>query len=126
MFSFVVPTLERTRELEILFDSIAASRITEFEVIVVDQNRDGSLDDICLDYSKQFSLDHLKEEFKGAARARNYGARFASGTYLNFPDDDCVLRRDTLLAGPQNSEIRALLVSSQVKAASAVLVEALH
>lgn len=95
-FSLIVPTLGRTMELVALFESIVASQVADLEVIVVDQNQDASLDDICLRYSKKFSLNHLKVEFKGLSRARNYGARFASGKYLNFPDDDCMLLPDTL------------------------------
>lgn len=95
-FSLIVPTLGRTKELGALFESIVASQVTDFEVIVVDQNQDTSLDDLCLRYSKKLSLNHLKVEFKGLCRARNYGVRFASGMYLNFPDDDCMLLPDTL------------------------------
>lgn len=95
-FSLIVPTLGRTKELEALFESIVTSDVSDLEVIVVDQNRDGSLDDICQQFSRQFSLNHLKVEFVGAARARNYGVRFASGKYLTFPDDDCALLPDTL------------------------------
>lgn len=96
-FSLVVATLARTSALEILFDSIKASDLKDFEVIVVDQNRDGRLDEICRRYESAFLINHLKVDFKGAARARNYGVRFASGKYLNFPDDDCELLPDTLI-----------------------------
>lgn len=95
-FSLIVPTLGRTKELGALFESMVASQVTDFEVIMVDQNQNASLDGLCQRYSKSFSLKHLKVKWRGAARARNYGALFASGTYLNFPDDDCMLQRDTL------------------------------
>lgn len=118
-FSLIVPTLGRTKELEALFESIAASQVTDLEVIVVDQNRDGSLDDICQRYSRQFSLNHLKVKFIGAARARNHGARFASGTYLNFPDDDSALLPDTLRLA------QALLESMNLKLLAGMSVDEL-
>lgn len=95
-FSLIVPTLRRTDELTALFESITASEVTDLEVIVVDQNQNGSLDEICQRYASAFPLHHLKVSFKGAARARNYGARAASGKYLNFPDDDSMLLPHTL------------------------------
>lgn len=72
-FSLIVPTVDRTKELGALFESIVASQVTDLEVIVVDQNRDGSLDDICQRYSWQLSLNHFKVKFIGAARAENAG-----------------------------------------------------
>ncbi len=69
-FSLIVATLGRTKELGTLFESIVASQVTDLEVIVVDQNRDGSLDDISQRYSKKFSLNHLKVDFNGLSRAR--------------------------------------------------------
>jgi glycosyltransferase involved in cell wall biosynthesis len=95
-FSLIVSTLGRTKELELLFDSMTASEIKDFEVIVVNQNDNGSLDQLCHRYSQRFSLMHVKVQFTGLSRARNYGVRFASGVYLNFPDDDCELLPDTL------------------------------
>ena len=44
-FSLIMSTLGRTREPEFLLDSMAASTMTDFEVIVTIQNEDGSLND---------------------------------------------------------------------------------
>lgn len=88
-FSIIIPTKNRTDDLEALLASIATSSFRSFEVLVVDQNQDERLDDICLAYSQIIPLRQLKVDFKGASRARNYGARLAKGHVLNFPDDDC-------------------------------------
>ncbi|KQC10118.1 MAG: hypothetical protein APR62_02130 [Smithella sp. SDB] len=54
------------------------------------------LDDIILKYSELISIQHIKFDFTGAARARNYGFKFANGQYLFFPDDDSELYPETL------------------------------
>lgn len=118
IFSLVVGTLRRTTELEMLFASIAASQVTDVEVIVVDQNNDGSVDEICKRYDLKFPLNHLKvNQPIGRTRACNYGARFASGKYINFPDDDCELMPDTLRLAHE------LLVSMNLKLLSGMCVD---
>lgn len=97
-FSLVIPTLGRVQELDRLLESIRYQTmpIDALEVIIVDQNEDSRLNAIVSKYSKQFFIKHLKVNFKGAARARNYGLKFATGRYINFPDDDSFLSKDTL------------------------------
>jgi len=95
-FSLVVPTIERTLEVEALLSSLRDSKFRDFEVIIVDQNRDNRLDQIIYVFRHDYEILHLKVEFKGAARARNYGANYAKGQWINFPDDDCELKRDLL------------------------------
>jgi glycosyltransferase involved in cell wall biosynthesis len=108
-FSLVVPTLGRTTELARMLESLAQSTCRDFECIVVDQNRDQQLVPLLLPFGDRFRLRHLRVDFQGAARARNYGARYAVGSVLNFPDDDCELTA-TLLA-----EVRARLESRPAK-----------
>ena len=95
-FSLVVPTVGRQTEVAALLHSIETAAISDIEVIIVDQNCDDRLAEICRKYAERFPLIHLKVQFKGASRARNYGARLASGTVVNFPDDDCELTADYL------------------------------
>ncbi|ADU96638.1 glycosyl transferase family 2 [Thermovibrio ammonificans HB-1] len=97
-FSLVIPTLGRVRELDRLLNSIKYQTIplTSLEVIIVDQNEDSRLSSVIGRYSTSFLIKHLKVNFKGAARARNYGLKFAMGEYVNFPDDDSFLSKNTL------------------------------
>ncbi|MBI5394537.1 MAG: glycosyltransferase family 2 protein [Verrucomicrobia bacterium] len=88
-FSLVIPTVKRLQEVRQLFVSIQKSTFRDFEVIVVDQNRSGLLDNLCREFAAFFPLTHLKVELTGAARARNHGVRFAKYDRVNFPDDDC-------------------------------------
>jgi len=95
-FSLVVPTLGRTDEVAALLASIARSERRSYEVIVVDQNRDGRLDALCREWAQRLPLQQLPMDGRGAALARNLGARQACGRFLNFPDDDCELLPHTL------------------------------
>lgn len=91
LFSLIVPTLNRHDDVERLLVSIAGQSCRDFEVIIVDQNADDRLGDLCREFARRMPLLHLKVESKGAARARNHGLGFAKGGIINFPDDDCQL-----------------------------------
>ena len=90
-FSLVIPTIGRTVELGRLFQSLDCSTCKDLECIVVDQNDDARLRQVLEPFGDRFPIRHLRVNFRGAARARNYGARHAIGKVLNFPDDDCEL-----------------------------------
>lgn len=87
-FSLIIPTLGRKQELDALLFSISQQTYQKFEVIIVDQNNNDLIDEVCAKYEQMFLLIHKKVSFKGAARSRNYGVHFSSGDYINFPDDD--------------------------------------
>jgi len=108
-FSLVVPTLGRTTELARMLESLARSTCRDFECIVVDQNRGERLVPVLSPFGARFRLHRLHVGFRGAARARNHGARHATGSVLNFPDDDCELP-PTLLA-----DVRERLEARPVK-----------
>jgi glycosyltransferase involved in cell wall biosynthesis len=91
--SAVVATYQRREELRRLFDSLVASPIEQMELIIVDQNRDGRLDDLIEQYRPLLPLIHLKLEEANQSRARNLGAAQARYDILCFPDDDCWFER---------------------------------
>lgn len=93
-FSIVVPTIARREQFKLLVESIYRMK-NSYEVIIVDQNQDGLIDDIC-NYYKLEGLIHLKVDFKGAAEARNYGFHRSNGDVIVFPDDDSELTIDLL------------------------------
>ncbi|ASI80514.1 glycosyltransferase family 2 protein [Bacillus pacificus] len=95
-FSLIVPTLNRLKEVEDLLKSISLLVYKDFEVIIVDQNQDNRLEEIINFYSKQIKIVYKKVDFKGAARARNFGVKFSTGDIINFPDDDCELHPNIL------------------------------
>lgn len=96
LISIIIPTIGRSTQLDALLDSITCSTYKHYEVIVIDQNQTGIADDIILKYNDILSIQHIKVDFIGAARARNYGHKFANGQYLFFPDDDSELYPETL------------------------------
>ncbi|SMB24533.1 Glycosyl transferase, family 2 [Sterolibacterium denitrificans] len=98
-FSLVIATLQDDGELECCLASMPAPADgPDFEVVVVDQNGDGRLDDVVRRHAENLEIVHVRVDFRGLNRARNVGARVARGEWLGFPDDDCQLFPDTLLA----------------------------
>ncbi|HEY4541083.1 MAG TPA: glycosyltransferase family A protein [Noviherbaspirillum sp.] len=88
--SLIVATVNRTTELDRLFESFAAQTFRDFEVIVVDQNTDDRL----LPYLERarylgLPLKHIRHHPANLSAARNVGIAAASGEWVGFPDDDC-------------------------------------
>lgn len=96
MISMVMATLGRKDDLNRLFDSLSKQTYTDFELIIVDQNIDGLIDEIVSAYETKFYINHIKTRMKGLSRARNIGIAQARGKIICFPDDDCWLGVDTL------------------------------
>ena len=89
-FSLILATVGRTKELDRLFNSLAAQTFLNFEVIVVDQNPDNRLvphiERAC---SLGIVVKHVRHNPPNLAAARNAGIAVATGEWLGFPDDDC-------------------------------------
>jgi glycosyltransferase involved in cell wall biosynthesis len=96
-FSLILATVGRTVELNRLFDSLAAQSYRDFEVIVVDQNRDDRLLPI-LHRARYLGLvlRHLRHSPPNLALARNAGIAAADARWIGFPDDDCWYQPQTL------------------------------
>ncbi|NIA11343.1 MAG: glycosyltransferase, partial [Nitrospiraceae bacterium] len=95
-FSLVIGTLNRKQELDRFLDSLKKQTYTNFELIVVDQNQDGLIDDLMEKYGKLFTIKHIKVNFKGLSKARNEGLKYVGGDIIGFPDDDCVYPKNLL------------------------------
>jgi glycosyltransferase involved in cell wall biosynthesis len=88
--SLVVATRGRTHELEQLFDSLAKQEFDAFEIVLVDQNDDERLAEMCNRWSKRLKLTRIfTPTERGASRGRNAGWQKAHGSFVLFPDDDC-------------------------------------
>lgn len=93
MFSIVIPVKNGEKTLEESLGSIFSQTMKSFEIIVVD---DGSADNSCKIASK-FRCKLIKLGVsKGAAYARNIGARKAKGKFLAFMDSDIILDNHAL------------------------------
>lgn len=94
--SIIIPTINRKTELELLLNSIQIYvKDFTFEVIIIDQNPIGYLDDLIYKFKDKLNIFHHLVEFRGLSKAKNYGAKIAKGEYLTFPDDDCKIFPET-------------------------------
>jgi len=94
--SLVLATLGRDCEVLDFLKSLLFQTYKNFELIVIDQNRDGKIDTILESYQALMDIKHIKVDFTGNARARDYGIGLAQGRIVAFPDDDCAYDKDVL------------------------------
>ena len=91
--SIVIPTYGRPGQLAECLRSIAQLDYPRdrYEVIVVDDGGPSLLDPVVAPFRAQVSLTLIRQRNAGPSAARNAGAERASGEYLAFTDDDCLL-----------------------------------
>src|SRR4051812_26690504 len=94
--SAIVATYRRRDELVRLLNSMVANQVDELQVVVVDQNQDGLIDDIIREYEVRLDILHLKMKEANQSKARNFGAGKAKYPIICFPDDDCWFDADAL------------------------------
>jgi len=99
-FGLVLCTVGRDKEVEAFLESIKNQTYTNYELIVVDQNKDDKLEKIIEKYSALLpKVKYFKVDFKGLSRARNFGIKRISEdvNVVAFPDDDCIYPENLLL-----------------------------
>ena len=91
-------TYGRKEEIQDFLESIAKQDydISQVEILIIDQNNEIVLDDICQKYNHTLNIKHIKSNKKGLSLNRNIGLKIATGKYVAFPDDDCTYYPDTL------------------------------
>jgi glycosyltransferase involved in cell wall biosynthesis len=94
--SLILATLGRDIELVSFLNSLTAQTWRDFELIIVDQNKDYKLDPIVERFRNYFPVKHIKVDLFGSGKARDYGIQFTHGRIIAFPDDDCVYEVDVL------------------------------
>lgn len=93
--SLITSTLGRRDVLRRLLASLEQQSFRDFEIIVVDQNPEGYLDDVLAAHADSLRLVHVRSA-KGVSRGRNAGLAVARGDIIGFPDDDCWHRPEGL------------------------------
>lgn len=94
LVSVIVPTYKRKETLESALESIMKQTYENLEIIVVDDNGAGSVEQksveaIMEQYKENSRIKYVKNERNmGGAVARNIGIQEAKGEYLAFLDDD--------------------------------------
>jgi glycosyltransferase involved in cell wall biosynthesis len=119
MISVIVPTHNRRVLLEKKL-RVLETQTQPFEVIVI---ADGCTDDtlkFLQTYKPSYSLRFLETPGKGAAFARNTGAREAKGEHLLFSDDDVIpssswINAHTEAASPNTVVVGKLVLPSHLK-----------
>jgi len=94
--SLVLATLGRDWELVDFLKSLRHQTYKDFELIIVDQNKDGKIDAIVETFKTCLDVKHVKVDFVGLARSRDYGIGLAQGRIIAFPDDDCAYERNVM------------------------------
>ena len=108
-FSIIVPTYNRPKKLADCLESLSHLDYPRdrFEVIVIDDKSDQSLQPVVDGFTDQLEVTLIKQIHAGPAAARNTGVRKAKGDFLVFLDDDCITPTHLL----QKLSARCLLVS---------------
>ena len=95
-FSLVLCTINRKEEVDKFLQSLSRQTLGEFEVIIVDQNKDDLLDSVIAKWRKLLIIEHVKVDFQGLSKARNFGIKYIKEGLIAFPDDDCEYHPSTL------------------------------
>ncbi len=89
-FSLIVCTYKREQDLQRLITSLCKQTYKNFELIIVDQNLDQSIE-ASVKMLAQSGVKHkiLKADNRVLSKCRNMGVGCAQGNIIAFPDDDC-------------------------------------
>lgn len=107
--SVIVPTYKRNQYITRALDSILVQDYPDIEIIVVDDNGEGSEDQRATEATlrKYISKDEIRylknKENVGGSIARNNGIQAATGEYITFLDDD-----DEYLPGKISAQVKAM------------------
>jgi GT2 family glycosyltransferase len=90
-FSIIIPTYNRPAELAACLEALCRLDYPRnlFEVIVIDDGGQPSLQPVVACFFDQLEVTLLKQTNTGPAAARNTGVKRAKGEFLAFIDDDC-------------------------------------
>jgi glycosyltransferase involved in cell wall biosynthesis len=96
LFSLIVCTRGRTKELNDFLASVTnQSGEISCEILVVDQNTDGTVGSIIEAYKDRLRIQHLRSG-TGLSRGRNQALPCVRGSIIAFPDDDCAYPKTLL------------------------------
>jgi GalNAc5-diNAcBac-PP-undecaprenol beta-1,3-glucosyltransferase len=96
IISVIVPTFRRLSMLVRALDSLVDQSYDNFEVIVIDDDSDQSVEDLVNSYKEKIAIIYCKSKMLGGAGARNIGIDIAKGKYIAFLDDDDYYHEDKL------------------------------
>jgi glycosyltransferase involved in cell wall biosynthesis len=97
-FTVIIPTYRRPRMLEQAVESVLAQSFSDFELIVVDDDRDGSAREVMARFADPRLSYLVNDRGRGGAGTRNAGIFRARGRWVAFLDDDDVWLPEKLAA----------------------------
>lgn len=87
--SFIIPIYNQEKYLTKCIESLINQTLTEFEVLLIDNNSTDNSAFICKNYAQNDSrIRYFCLEQRSVGLARNYGLKFARGKYISFVDSD--------------------------------------
>jgi glycosyltransferase involved in cell wall biosynthesis len=92
LVSVIIPTYYRNDMLEAAIESVYRQEYRPIELVVVDDSGEANAEPVMLNYDDATYV--ALDENRGAQAARNVGMEHTSGEYVQFLDDDDVLRED--------------------------------
>lgn len=95
-FSLIVSTYGRSIELDNLFQSLSQQTFSDFEVILIDQNKDDRIIDYLTKYQDKMTIKYFKGDSRGLSNGRNQALKQVAGELIAFPDDDCQYGKNLL------------------------------
>jgi glycosyltransferase involved in cell wall biosynthesis len=112
MISVIIPTHNRRHLLEKKLRALEIQNPSEV-IVIADGCKDNTLE-FLQDYKPAYNLRFLETPGKGAAFARNTGAKASKGDYLLFSDDDVISKVGWLEAHKHASSANAVVVGKLV------------
>ena len=93
MISIIIPVYNQAEHLSRCLDGIKNQSYDNYEIIVVNDGSTDKIIDVIGKFKHIFShkLTYTEQKNRGAAVARNVGAKFAKGDYIIFCDADVVM-----------------------------------
>lgn len=98
--SIIVPTYHRAHDLSELLDSILKQTVRPYEVIVVDDTPNDTIETLCEEYEALFeNIGSRLAYFRNPGNrcltiSRNVGVKHAEGEFIAFFDSDVILHCD--------------------------------
>lgn len=92
LVSVVICTYNRSSFLQSALDSLLVQTDSDFEMLIIDNNSSDDTHEIVKSYSQRSSrIKYFLEIKQGLSHARNRGIKEATGSYIAYVDDDCII-----------------------------------
>jgi glycosyltransferase involved in cell wall biosynthesis len=89
-------TYGRDAEIKLFLNSLLQQTYKDFELIIVDQNKDDRAYNVYSQYFDKLNIRFIRSDRIGISYNRNSGLELANGNIISFPDDDCEYDTNTL------------------------------